>query len=169
MRPESAFFTPHDSYPHPEWWSARDNEASEEEVGDFLYGLVRLMQPECVVETGCYLGDTSLRIAQALKDNRHGHLHTCDTDKERAEFVMQRLTGYPATVFVCSGESLIQSYPQAQLAFIESGGDRDREIALLHESLVVLHDARWYKEPGLFFSTPRGISVFKVNHGKTES
>lgn len=169
MRPESDHFTPTAEYPHPEWWKARDGEASEEEVGDFLYGLVRLVQPECVVETGCYLGDTSLRIAQALKANGHGWLHTCDIDAERVQSVSQRLEHYPATVYVAPGEEVVTDTPGAQLAFIDSGGNRDREMELLPEGcLVVLHDARWFKNPALFFPTPRGISLFRVNHGKTE-
>lgn len=168
MRPESDHFTPTAEYPHPEWWKARDGEASEEEVGDFLYGLVRLVQPECVVETGCYLGDTSLRIAQALQANGHGWLHTCDIDAVLVGGVIRRLGAYRASAFVSTGAELIQ-ITNPDLAFIDSGGDREKEISLLPDGcLVVLHDARWYKNPALFFPTPRGISLFRVNHGKTE-
>ena len=43
-----------------------------------VYALVRLLQPEKVVETGVADGTTSAYILQALEDNGRGHLYSID-------------------------------------------------------------------------------------------
>jgi predicted O-methyltransferase YrrM len=52
--------------------------AIELEVGELIYALVRALKPEHVVETGTHKGFSTLMVAQALKDNQRGHLHTID-------------------------------------------------------------------------------------------
>ena len=47
-------------------------------VGQFLHGLTRLLNPGMVIETGTFIGYSSLMIAAALKANRQGHLHSFD-------------------------------------------------------------------------------------------
>jgi len=54
----------------------------EIEVGEFLYGLVRMMKPKDVFETGTHQGVSSSYIARALQDNNHGMLTTIEIDKE---------------------------------------------------------------------------------------
>lgn len=48
-----------------------------------IYALVRLLEPETVVETGVADGTTSAYILQALEDNGRGHLHSIDVPSER--------------------------------------------------------------------------------------
>ena len=43
-----------------------------------LYCLVRIKQPEIVIETGCATGTTASLILYALERNGSGHLHTLD-------------------------------------------------------------------------------------------
>lgn len=43
-----------------------------------LYSLIRALKPKTVVETGTHRGHTTLYLAQALKENQQGHIHTCD-------------------------------------------------------------------------------------------
>ena len=43
-----------------------------------LYALVRLLRPKFVVETGVSSGVSSAHFLLALRDNRHGHLHSID-------------------------------------------------------------------------------------------
>ncbi len=47
-------------------------------IGRYLYSLLRLVRPKTVVETGSYIGYSTCWIAQALEDNRYGHLHAFD-------------------------------------------------------------------------------------------
>lgn len=48
-----------------------------------IYALVRLLEPETVVETGVADGTTSAYILQALEDNGHGRLYSIDVPSER--------------------------------------------------------------------------------------
>lgn len=48
------------------------------EVGEFLYGLVRMIKPENVLETGTHFGISSTYIALALKHNNIGKIITID-------------------------------------------------------------------------------------------
>ena len=56
------------------------------EIGRFLYTLVRCMRPRVAVETGCFVGYSTLCIAQALEENNQGHLHSFDLFMERPDY-----------------------------------------------------------------------------------
>ena len=174
MPAESHHVSPTEDCPRPDLWGARDAAASEDEVGDFLYGLVRVLKPGVVVETGCYLGDTTLKINKALAENEYGVLYACDIQEKYVNFVRERL-GQALRVIVTrqEGISLVKSLPVVHLAFIDSGGDRLEEAKALNLSrhgILVLHDSRhesvkdFGKQLGMvevFIPTPRGISIFK--------
>jgi predicted O-methyltransferase YrrM len=56
-----------------------ESSSSRPEEGRFLYSFVRMLKPGIVVETGTFVGYSSLCIAQALEDNgENGHLHSFD-------------------------------------------------------------------------------------------
>lgn len=48
------------------------------EIGRVLYTLVRCIRPRIAVETGCYIGYSTVCIGQALRENVYGHLHSFD-------------------------------------------------------------------------------------------
>ncbi len=48
------------------------------ETGEFLYGLIRIMQPKKVLETGTHWGVGSAYMGMALKDNGDGVLDTVE-------------------------------------------------------------------------------------------
>ncbi|MCC5875522.1 MAG: class I SAM-dependent methyltransferase [Candidatus Sumerlaeia bacterium] len=48
------------------------------ELGRLIYTIVRAIKPTLVVETGSFIGYSSLCILQALEDNDAGHLHCFD-------------------------------------------------------------------------------------------
>lgn len=52
------------------------------EVGEFLYGLVRMMKPDEVLETGTHKGISSSYIGLALKANNKGKLLTMEINYE---------------------------------------------------------------------------------------
>ena len=52
------------------------------EVGEFLYGLVRMLKPDHVLETGTHRGVGASYIGSALKDNGGGELLTMEFIKE---------------------------------------------------------------------------------------
>ena len=47
-----------------------------------VYSLVKMQQPETILELGTGLGTTALMIAQALKENNKGKIYTVDNGKE---------------------------------------------------------------------------------------
>lgn len=59
-------------------WSAFNDGGIECETGEFFYGLVRLVKPENVLETGTHKGVGASYIGKALKDNKLGHLTTIE-------------------------------------------------------------------------------------------
>ena len=170
--------------PNDELWTARDEQASEDEVAEFLYGLIRLIKPSFVVETGCYLGDATIAMAKALKKNEHGHLTSCDIDKEKVEEVRKRLKleGLENEVMVVTmpGDEMIRTHGSPiQFAFIDSGGGegvREKEVEeLLFRlpalSMFAMHDtspnhkhihdvADRVDLPKVYFNTPRGLTLF---------
>lgn len=50
-------------------YSAQDDGGIEYETGEFLYGLVRLLKPKHILETGIYSGISTMYMAQGMKDN----------------------------------------------------------------------------------------------------
>jgi predicted O-methyltransferase YrrM len=66
--------------PHPERWHMYDSMTAEAEVLEFLYTLVTTIKPTLVVETGSFLGVSTLWIAKALKTNGFGRIISCEYD-----------------------------------------------------------------------------------------
>lgn len=100
--------------PHPEWWTSTDDQSTEREVSELVAGFVRALQPDYVVETGTYLGQTANIVGRALALNGHGRLDTVEPDPRRADLARRRCEGLPVTVHEV--ESL-QFEPAAQIGF----------------------------------------------------
>src|SRR5690242_10746515 len=66
--------------PHPERWSMYDSMTAEAEGLEFLRTLVTTVKPELVVETGAFLGVSTLWIAEGLKMNGRGRIVSCELD-----------------------------------------------------------------------------------------
>lgn len=71
----------------PDVWNPRWSEvgpafgagmAVELEIGELLHALVRAIKPEVVIETGGHKGFSALMIAEAIKENKRGHLWSID-------------------------------------------------------------------------------------------
>lgn len=59
---------------NPSWYSSYE----ENNYGDFFYALMRVSQPEVVVELGTEAGYSAYYIAQGLRSNQKGHLYCYD-------------------------------------------------------------------------------------------
>jgi prolipoprotein diacylglyceryl transferase len=68
--------------PHPERWSMFDTMTAEVEVLDFLKCLMTTVKPSLVVETGTFLGVSTVYMAEGLKQNGFGRIITCEPDPE---------------------------------------------------------------------------------------
>src|ERR1700751_5484269 len=78
LQPEYHRATP--ECPHPERWSMYDSMTAEAEVLEFLRTLITTVKPELVVETGAFLGVSTLWIAEGLKRNGFGKIISCELD-----------------------------------------------------------------------------------------
>ena len=66
--------------PHPERWSMYDSMTAEVEVLEFLRTLVTTLKPELVVETGSFLGVSTLWMAEGMRANGFGKIISCEYD-----------------------------------------------------------------------------------------
>jgi prolipoprotein diacylglyceryl transferase len=66
--------------PNPERWKMYDSMTAEVEVLEFLKQLVKTVKPNLIVETGTFMGISTLWIAEALKENGFGKIITCEYD-----------------------------------------------------------------------------------------
>jgi hypothetical protein len=154
-------------------WHEVDPVSAEEEMGDFLYGLVRMLKPEIVVETGTYRGRTARFLGEAVYLNEFGHVWTCDTEVHIGHPAgLQRL---PVTFCQCSSLELPQLLT-ADLVFSDSGQEtRTEEWKLVKPGCVfVMHDTavsysadldqhwlgKWVlSQGGLNFNAGRGFGI----------
>jgi predicted O-methyltransferase YrrM len=167
-----------------ELWTARDEQSSEDEVAEFLFGLIRLIKPGFIIETGAYLGDATIAMAKALKKNDYGKIVACEILEERVKFVENRIKEEGLTeiaqVLQMEGLELAkQCKSMVEFAFIDSSPDgavRGAEImellpALKSKTLIALHDtapqhptiskmANSLPLAKIYLNTPRGLTLF---------
>lgn len=120
-------------------WECPDETAAETEMGDLLYGLVRMLKPLLVVETGTYLGHSSKFLYRAIMENGRGHFVTCDTNPQAT------FEGFYAGIDYRHCSSLV--LPELSKAdFIFSDSDykfRAAEIGRAKKgAVIVVHDTR---------------------------
>ena len=179
--PENVIWRPHPRCRRPHaFWSAPDEQATEEEVTEMLRALVRLTKPETVVETGAYHGRTTAAIASALELNGAGRVTTYEIDAAAVEIAKERLEPWTAAgvvLLVAAAASADNLPPFLELAFLDSCMTcRAGEMLLVWPRLapggiVVVHDAAPGRPPGrvrppgpharLDVATPRGLAIFQ--------
>ena len=64
----------------------------ETEIGEFLYGLIRILKAKNVLETGTHIGVGASYIGMALKDNKEGHLETIEFLPEIHQKAVKRIS-----------------------------------------------------------------------------
>jgi predicted O-methyltransferase YrrM len=132
----------------------------ELEVADFLWGLVRVLHPALVLESGTGIGLSSRCMAHALREIGVGRLVTFEPSPEIRAAAVGRLKGLP--VELRAGDTLGWDGPLPDLVFLDSY-PRDRrakemEHWLARPVLVAIHDSRRYQlPPGIEMPTPRGL------------
>lgn len=155
--------------------TAEDEWASEYEVYDFLYALVRLLKPKVILETGCYKGGGTKALVNGCKANGFGTVNSCDTSHERIEEADAACENWHSLYFGhCDGVFHCQNTKDVDLAFIDSSGDRVAEVEALNLApggVVVLHDSNrpqykriWELKPWKsiwHIPTEQGITVFQ--------
>lgn len=109
----------------PNWkhYSMFNTGGVEVEVGEFLYAFVKMTKPVRILETGTHHGISSLYMAQALKENKKGHLTTLEIFEENIQ-LSRRLwkeAGVSDTVTCFQQDSLkFESAEQWDILFLDS-------------------------------------------------
>jgi len=129
---------------------------------------VEALQPDVVLETGTFTGDTALAIAQRLAVMPHDpHLTTLEVDKRIAQAARERLTGLPVTVV--HADALVWTPPDGTLfdfAFFDTDGkaslaqQAERYLPWLRKhSLFAVHDTgtQWPTQRHLDDMSDRGL------------
>jgi len=100
-----------------------DDGGVEGEVGEFLYGLVRVLKPKRVLTTGIYTGISDMYIGQGLVDNGFGASTALEVDMHHINRARElwKKAGVSEVITSVNGESLkFQPEGQYELMFLDS-------------------------------------------------
>jgi predicted O-methyltransferase YrrM len=146
MPREDRFTGPSDRCPHPEWWHSANGNATEIEASILIAGLIRATQPEFVVETGSWEGQTTELIGRALMENGHGTLDSLEIESSVFQKAKQRCADIPSVNVI--NIDTFQYTPPKPINFLFIDGAYDREGEARHlfpymgnRSILVMHDS----------------------------
>lgn len=158
---------------------APDETTTELEIRFLLYSLVRVLRPLIVVETGCFMGASTLALARACQENGIGRVVSCDIFADHVGRTAQACNGLPVTLMVCRGIEL-RELRVADLVFCDSDyRAREEEIAACRTgATIVVHDTRISydsevvplaglvaRHGGISFPTHRGFGIIRKREG----
>jgi predicted O-methyltransferase YrrM len=176
--------------PHPERWHMYDSMTAEAEVLEFLRSLVTTIKPELVVETGSFLGVSTLWIAEGLRANGFGKIISCEADPVVFAAAEQKIASSPLKSFIeLRNESSLTMQVEGTIDLFFSDSDmpiradevrrflpqiRPTGLVLLHDAsshLKTVRDAAFELErEGLlsciFLPTPRGLVLAQRREGR---
>lgn len=176
--------------PHPERWSMYDSMTAEVEVLEFLRVLITTVKPELVVETGAFLGVSTLWIAEGLKRNGFGKIISCELDPTVFAKAQEKIAASGLSEWIeLRNESSLEMRIDGTIDILFSDSDmpiREPEVKrflpqINPQGLVLLHDASSHlkvvreaalrmESEGLLsvvlLPTPRGLVVAQKREGR---
>jgi predicted O-methyltransferase YrrM/prolipoprotein diacylglyceryltransferase len=188
LQPESKAPTP--ECPHPERWSMYDAMTAEVEVLEFLKTMVTTLKPSIVVETGTFMGVSTLQIAEGLKQNGFGRVISCEPDPKTFETAKKRFqdSGLSQWIDLRNQSSLdLKVNETIDLLFTDSElALREQEVRrflpqMTANGVILMHDASSHlhivrdaalrmEREGLIsvvlIPTPRGLVVAQKREGR---
>jgi prolipoprotein diacylglyceryl transferase len=189
LQPE--YHRPTPECPHPERWHMYDSMSAEVEVLDFLKALVTTIKPELVVETGTFSGLSTLRIAEALKQNGVGRVVTCEWDTKVYEAAKKRFAESGLGKWIdARNESSLEMNVEGRIDMLFCDSDvplREKEVRrflpqISPYGLILMHDAssamKSVREGALrleaeglisvlLLPTPRGLVLAQKREGRS--
>jgi len=176
--------------PHPERWHMYDSMTAEAEVLEFLRTLVTTMKPGLIVETGAFLGVSTVWMAEGLKSNGFGRIVSCEFDPVVYAKAQEKIaaSGVAEWIELRNASSLEMKVPGAiDLLYSDSDLDiREQEVRrflpqISPNGLILMHDAS--SHPGtvreaaqrleaeglisvVLLPTPRGLAVAQKREGR---
>jgi len=176
--------------PHPERWSMYDSMTAEVEVLEFLRTLVTTLKPNLVVETGTFMGVSTLWIAEALRLNGFGRIVSCEYDAKMFEVARQKFEASDFRDLIeLRNESSLEMSVDGSIDLFFSDSDppvREQEVRRFLPQIspfgvILMHDASSHmkqvrdaalklEREGLIsvvlLPTPRGLVVAQKREGR---
>lgn len=176
--------------PHPERWSMYDSMTAEAEVLEFLRTLVTTVKPELVVETGAFLGVSTLWIAEGLKSNGFGKIISCELDPVVFAKAKEKIDNSGLRKWIeLRNESSLEMKIDGRIDILFSDSDmpiREPEVKrflpqINPQGLILMHDASSHlkvvREAALkmeaegllsvlLLPTPRGLVLAQKREGR---
>ncbi|HUS18996.1 MAG TPA: prolipoprotein diacylglyceryl transferase family protein [Terriglobales bacterium] len=136
--------------PHPERWKMYDSMTAEVEVLEFLKCLVTTVKPNLIVETGTFMGISTLWLAEGLKQNGFGKVITCEYDPKVFAKAKQRIDESGLTDWIeYRNESSLETKVDGVVDMFFSDSDpplREQEVRrflpqMNPTGVILMHDA----------------------------
>lgn len=188
LQPEYHRATP--ECPHPERWRMYDSMTAEVEVLEFLKCLVTTVKPNVIVETGTFMGISTLWLAEGLKQNGFGKVITCEYDPKVFAKAKQRIDESGLGEWIeYRNESSLETKVEGTVDMLFSDSDpplREQEVRrflpqMNPNGIILMHDASSHlktvrdaalkmEAEGLIsvvlMPTPRGLVVAQKRAGR---
>jgi predicted O-methyltransferase YrrM len=176
--------------PHPERWSMYDSMTAEVEVLEFLRTLITTTKPNLVVETGTFMGVSTLWIAEAMRLNGFGKIISCEYDPKVFETAKQKIGASEFRDLIdLRNESSLEMKVEGTIDLFFSDSDmpiREQEVRrylpqISPFGIILMHDASSHlkqvrdaalklEREGLIsvvlLPTPRGLVVAQKREGR---
>jgi predicted O-methyltransferase YrrM len=176
--------------PHPERWHMYDSMTAEAEVLEFLRTLVTTLKPELIVETGSFLGVSTLWMAEGMKSNGFGKIVSCEFDPVVFARAQEKIAASGLADYIeLRNESSLEMQVQGTIDILFSDSDmpiREAEVKrylpqIRPTGLILMHDASSHlktvrdaafslEAEGLvsciFLPTPRGLVLAQKREGR---
>ena len=176
--------------PHPERWRMFDSMTAEAEVLEFLRTLVTTLKPSLIVETGSFLGVSTLWMAEGLRANGFGRIVSCEFDPiVFAEAQTKIAASSFADLIDLRNESSLELQVSGTIDILFSDSDlpiREAEVRrflpqMSPHGIILLHDAsshlRTVRDAAqrleaegllscLYLPTPRGLVLAQKREGR---
>jgi predicted O-methyltransferase YrrM len=167
--------------PHPERWHMYDSMTAEAEVLEFLRTLITTLKPSLVVETGSFLGVSTLWIAEGLRANGFGKIISCEYDPVVFAKAKEKIEASPLAPFIeLRNKSSLEMKIEGTIDIFFSDSDMPiREAEIKHylpqirpTGVILMHDASSHLKivreaafrleaegliSAVFLPTPRGL------------
>lgn len=140
--------------PHPERWSMYDSMTAEVEVLELLRTLVTTIKPELIVETGSFLGVSTLWMAEGLKRNGFGKIISCELDPLVYGKAREKIDASPLAPWIdLRNESSLDMKFDGTIDLFFSDSDlsvREQEVRhylprISPNGLILMHDANTHR------------------------
>jgi predicted O-methyltransferase YrrM len=188
LQPE--YHRPTPECPEPERWSMYDSMTAEVEVLEFLRCCVTTTKPKLIVETGTFMGISTLWLAEAVKHNGVGRIISCESDPEVFATAKQRIEASELSEYIeLRNQSSLELKVEGTIDLLFCDSDmpvREQEVRrflpqMNPHGLILLHDASSHlrtvrdavvklEREGLIsvvlLPTPRGLAVAQKRAGR---